>query len=41
MNRIYPGKPEGYPTERVAHAHWVAMRDNCDLQIAIHSGVGG
>jgi len=38
MNRIYPGKPDGYPTERVAAAHWAAMKDNCDLQIAIHSG---
>jgi predicted deacylase len=38
MNRVYPGKPDGYPTERVAYAHWLAMKDNCDLQIAIHSG---
>jgi predicted deacylase len=38
MNRIYPGKPEGYPTERIAYAHWLAMKDNCDLQINIHSG---
>ena len=38
MNRIYPGNPDGYPTERSAWAHWEAMKDNCDLQIAIHSG---
>lgn len=38
MNRLYPGKEAGYPTERVAYAHWQAMKDNCDLQIAIHSG---
>lgn len=38
MNRAYPGKVDGYPTERVAYAHWQAMKDNCDLQIAIHSG---
>lgn len=38
MNRAYPGKADGYPTERVAYAHWLAMKDNCDLQIAIHSG---
>jgi predicted deacylase len=38
MNRIYPGKADGYPTERVAYAHWQAMKDHCDLQIAIHSG---
>lgn len=38
MNRCYPGKPDGYPTERVAWAHWEAMKDSCDLQIAVHSG---
>jgi len=38
MNRLYPGRANGYPTERAAHAHWVAMKDTCDLQIAIHSG---
>lgn len=38
MNRIYPGRADGYPTERAARAHWRAMRDACDLQIAVHSG---
>jgi uncharacterized protein len=38
LNRIYPGKPDGYPTERIADAHWTAMQACCDLQIAIHSG---
>ena len=38
MNRLYPGRPDGYPTERLAFAHWQAMKDRCDLQIAIHSG---
>jgi uncharacterized protein len=38
MNRVYPGKANGYTTERVAYAHWQAMKDTCDLQIAIHSG---
>ncbi len=38
MNRIYPGRAEGYLTERVADAHWQVMKDKCDLQIAIHSG---
>lgn len=38
MNRVYPGKSDGYPTERTAHAHWETMRHRCDLQIAIHSG---
>ena len=27
MNRLYPGRADGYPTERAAWAHWVAMRD--------------
>ena len=38
MNRLYPGSASGYPTDRVAHSHWQAMKDCCDLQIAIHSG---
>jgi predicted deacylase len=38
MNRIYPGKPDGYATDRVAWAHYEAVRGNCDLHIAIHSG---
>ncbi len=38
MNRIYPGKPAGYYSERVAHAHWSAMKDVADIEISIHSG---
>ena len=38
MNRLYPGRPDGYPSERAAWAHWLAMKDACDLQLAIHSG---
>ena len=38
MNRVYPGKVDGYPTERVAWAHWMAMKECCDLQISVHSG---
>ncbi len=38
MNRMYPGRADGYPTERAAWAHWVGMKDACDLQIAVHSG---
>lgn len=38
MNRIYPGDPQGYPTARVAAAHYAAMLPVCDLQINIHSG---
>ncbi len=38
MNRLYPGRAEGYPTERAAWAHWEGMKDACDLQISVHSG---
>jgi uncharacterized protein len=38
MNRIYPGRPDGFATERAADAHWSAMREQCDAQINIHSG---
>lgn len=38
MNRIYPGKPGGYFSERVADAHWTAMKDVADMEISIHSG---
>lgn len=38
MNRVYPGKPDGYFTERLAHAHWQAMKDVADMEISIHSG---
>ena len=38
MNRIYPGKANGYLSDRVAHAHWNAMKDVADLEISIHSG---
>ena len=38
MNRIYPGDAHGYPTARVAAAHFAAMEPVCDLQINIHSG---
>lgn len=38
MNRIYPGKPDGYFSERVANAHWQAMKNVADLEISIHSG---
>lgn len=38
MNRIYPGKSGGHFTERLADAHWQAMKDVADLEISIHSG---
>ena len=38
MNRIYPGRPDGYLSERVAAAHAEAMGAVADLEISIHSG---
>lgn len=38
MNRVYPGKPDGYFTDRLADAHWNAMKDVADMEISIHSG---
>jgi uncharacterized protein len=38
MNRIYPGKPDGFPSERVSHAHYRAMIEVADLELSIHSG---
>lgn len=38
MNRIYPGRPDGYLTERLAHAHMEWLVEIADLNIAVHSG---
>ena len=38
MNRIYPGRANGYLTERVAAAHATAMEAVADFEISIHSG---
>ena len=38
MNRIYPGRPNGYLTERVAHAHKEWLVEVADMNIAVHSG---
>lgn len=38
MNRIYPGKENGYFSDRVAHAHFKEMIEIADLEISIHSG---
>jgi predicted deacylase len=38
LNRIYPGRPDGHLTERVAHAHYSAMTVHADLEVSIHSG---
>jgi len=38
LNRIYPGRPDGHLTERVAHAHYTTMVAHADLEVSIHSG---
>lgn len=38
MNRIYPGKPGGYFSERIAHAHSLWMTGVADMELSIHSG---
>jgi predicted deacylase len=38
LNRIYPGKADGYLTERLAHAHSVVLKEVATYEISIHSG---
>jgi len=38
MNRVYPGKPDGRFTERLAWAHREALVASADMEISIHSG---
>jgi predicted deacylase len=38
MNRIYPGRPDGFLTDRVAHAHNSHIGAIADMEISIHSG---
>jgi len=38
MNRIYPGKPDGYFSERITWAHKEWMTRVADLELSIHSG---
>jgi predicted deacylase len=38
LNRIYPGKADGYLTERLAHAHSQWLREVATYEISIHSG---
>ncbi len=38
MNRIYPGRPAGYLTDRIAAAHAATAGSLADLEITIHSG---
>jgi predicted deacylase len=38
LNRIYPGKADGYLTDRLAHAHASWLREVATYEISIHSG---
>ena len=38
MNRIYPGRPDGYLSDRVADAHHSWLVRVADYEISIHSG---
>ena len=38
MNRIYPGKAEGYLTERVAWAHSEWLKKTATYELCLHSG---
>ena len=38
MNRMYPGKPTGYLTDRIAQTHHTAVGKLADMEITIHSG---
>ena len=38
MNRIYPGRKDGYFSERIAHIHKEWMVKFADIEISIHSG---
>ena len=38
LNRIYPGRPDGHLTERIAHAHHLTMIEHADMEVSIHSG---
>jgi predicted deacylase len=38
MNRIYPGRPEGFLTDRIAHVHNNVIAAAADMEISIHSG---
>lgn len=40
LNRIYPGRPDGYLTERAAWAHAQELKRVADFEINIHSGGG-
>jgi predicted deacylase len=40
LNRVFPGKPDGSGSERIAHAMTTQVIDQCDYLIDMHSGDG-
>jgi predicted deacylase len=38
LNRIYPGRPDGHLTERIAYAHYTTLVEHADMEVSIHSG---
>ena len=40
LNRVFPGKPDGTASERIAHAITTQVIDQCDALVDMHSGDG-
>lgn len=40
LNRVFPGKPDGTGSERIAHAITTQVIDQCEYLIDLHSGDG-
>ncbi len=40
LNRVFPGRPDGTASERIAHAITTQVIDRCDYLIDMHSGDG-
>ena len=40
LNRVFPGKPDGTVSERIAHAITTQVIDQCDALVDMHSGDG-
>src|SRR5271154_1925471 len=40
LNRVYPGNPDGTPSEKIAHAITTQVIDKCDYLLDLHCGDG-
>jgi predicted deacylase len=40
LNRVFPGRPDGTASERIAHAITTEVIDRCDCLVDMHSGDG-